>query len=37
MGLKLEATYTNETNETISFGLLGANEMMILFGHYYTD
>ena len=37
MGLKLEATFTNETNETIIFGLLGANEMMILFGHYYTD
>jgi len=37
MGLKLEATYTNETNQSISFGLLGANEMMILFGHYYTD
>mgnify|MGYP003304548579 CR=1 FL=1 len=37
MGLKLEVTYTNDTNETITFGLLGANEMMILFGHYYTD
>ena len=37
MGLKLEATYTNNTNNTISYGLLGANEMMILFGHYYTD
>ena len=37
MGLLLEATYTNETNQTINFGLLGADEMMILFGHYYTD
>ena len=37
MGLKLEVTYTNETNHDITFGLLGVNEMMILFGHYYTD
>ena len=36
-GLKLETTYFNNSNFTINFGLLGADEMMILFGHYYTD
>ncbi len=34
-GLKCEATYFNETNKTISFGLLSEDEMMILFGMYY--
>ena len=34
-GLKLVATYDNDTNGTISFGLLSSDEMMILFGAYY--
>jgi len=37
MGLELEATFNNNTNQEINFGLLGADEMMILFGTYYTD
>ena len=34
-GLELEATYMNETDEAISFGLLSIDEMMILFGLYF--
>jgi hypothetical protein len=34
-GLKLVATYDNDTDGTISFGLLSSDEMMILFGAYY--
>jgi len=29
------ATYDNDTDGTISFGLLSSDEMMILFGAYY--
>ena len=36
-GLKLIATYDNWTNETLTFGLLSEDEMMILFGYYYRD
>ena len=36
-GLKMEATYHNETNETLRYGLLSTDEMMIIFGAYYTD
>ena len=31
-GLELEATYFNNTNETVSFGLLSTDEMMVVFG-----
>ena len=35
-GIELEAAYFNNTSETISFGLLSTDEMMILFGLYFT-
>ncbi|MFL3007820.1 MAG: FlgD immunoglobulin-like domain containing protein [Candidatus Neomarinimicrobiota bacterium] len=35
-GLELEATYFNNTNETVSFGLLSTDEMMVVFGLFYT-
>jgi hypothetical protein len=35
-GLELEATYFNSTNQTVSFGLLSTDEMMALFGLFYT-
>ena len=34
-GLTLEATYNNWTNETLEFGFLSTDEMMILFGYYF--
>ncbi|WP_235296261.1 hypothetical protein [Portibacter marinus] len=34
-GLQCEATYFNESNSDIQFGLLSEDEMMILFGMYY--
>ena len=34
-GLTIEATYDNWTDETIEFGFLSTDEMMILFGYYY--
>ena len=34
-GLELEATFYNDTDETVYFGLLSTDEMMILFGLYY--
>jgi hypothetical protein len=34
-GIELEATYVNNTDEEIHFGLLSTDEMMILFGLYY--
>ena len=37
MGIKLKATYDNWTNDTIGYGLLSVDEMMILFGYYYID
>ena len=36
-GLRMIATYDNWTNDTLAFGLLSEDEMMILFGYYYTD
>ena len=36
-GLSSEATYFNNTNESVGFGLLSTDEMMIIFGSYYTD
>ncbi len=36
-GLRLQATYNNNTNSTINFGFLSSDEMMILFGAYYVD
>ncbi|MDZ7344602.1 MAG: T9SS type A sorting domain-containing protein [candidate division KSB1 bacterium] len=36
-GLKLVVTYNNWTNKTLRFGLLSEDEMMILFGYYYTS
>jgi hypothetical protein len=36
-GLRLIATYDNWTNETLTFGLLSEDEMMIVFGYFYTD
>lgn len=36
-GLRLIATYNNWTDRTLRFGLLSSDEMMILFGYYYTD
>jgi len=35
-GLELEATYLNNSNNVVSWGLLSIDEMMILFGLYYT-
>ncbi len=35
-GLKAIATYTNNTANTIRFGLQSTDEMMIIFGAYYT-
>ena len=36
-GLRLQATYNNDTNSTINFGFLSSDEMMILFVDYYVD
>ena len=35
-GLRAVAKYNNTTNHTINFGLLSTDEMMIVFGAYYT-
>ncbi len=34
-GLTIQATYDNWTDETLEFGFLSTDEMMILFGYYY--
>ena len=34
-GIELEATYYNDTDETVQWGLLSVDEMMIAFGLYY--
>ena len=34
-GLELEATFYNDTDEEITFGLLSTDEMMVMFGLYY--
>ena len=36
-GLTGEAIYNNDTDRTLQFGLLSTDEMMIIFGAYYTD
>ena len=36
-GFELEATYYNDTDEEINFGLLSTDEMMILFGLFYGN
>ena len=36
-GLKLRATYYNWTDEALDFGFLSTDEMMILFGYFYTQ
>ena len=36
-GLRLEATYNNWEDRTLTFGLRSTDEMMILFGAYYAD
>ena len=35
--IKISATYNNITDDTINFGLLSTDEMMILFGYLYYD
>ena len=35
-GIEMEATYFNNTDETVEFGLLSVDEMMIVFGLYFT-
>jgi len=37
MGLRITATYDNWTDDELQFGLLSTDEMMILFGYFYTD
>ena len=36
-GLRAVATYDNTTDRTLRFGLLSEDEMMIIFGAFYTD
>ncbi len=36
-GLRGDALYDNDTDNTLRFGLLSVEEMMIIFGSYYTD
>jgi hypothetical protein len=36
-GLTAQATYNNDTDKTLTFGLLSLDEMMIIFGSYYID
>ena len=35
-GIKLKATYYNPSNEPVEFGFLSTDEMMILFGYFYS-
>ena len=37
MGIKLICTFNNWTNDYLNFGLLSTDEMMILFGYFYTE
>ena len=37
MSLNLKCSFNNTTDEYIQYGLLSTNEMMILFGYFYTD
>ena len=36
-GFRVEATYDNWTDRELNFGFLSEDEMMILYGFYYTD
>lgn len=36
-GIRLSVTYNNWTDRTLYFGLRSVDEMMMLFGYYYTD
>ena len=36
-GLKMVVTYDNWTDESLKFGLLSEDEMMIIFGYVYTE
>ena len=36
-GLKMVVSYDNWTNDSLKFGLLSEDEMMIIFGYVYTD
>jgi len=36
-GLRARATYDNNTDKTLRFGLLSEDEMMIMFGAFYRD
>ena len=36
-GLRLKASYYNWTDEALGFGFLSTDEMMILFGYFYTQ
>jgi len=36
-GLKARATYDNDTDKTLTFGLLSEDEMMIIFGAFYRE
>ena len=36
-GFKVEATYDNWTGRELNFGFLSEDEMMILYGFFYTD
>jgi hypothetical protein len=36
-GFKVEATYDNWTDRELNFGFLSEDEMMILYGFFYTD
>ena len=36
-GLKARATYNNDSNKSLRFGLLSEDEMMIIFGAFYTE
>ena len=35
-GIEMESTYLNNTDEIVEFGLLSVDEMMIVFGLYFT-
>ena len=36
-GMRIRATYDNQTDRELLFGFTRAEEMMILYGYYYTD
>ena len=36
-GIRIRATYNNWTNRLLTFGLESEDEMMILFGYFYTE